>query len=178
MDQFPIMAVFPAATVLGIVAHLAFTRRERTAAFVFGVIISWAIAINIGAAGLLAFFAHAFRPDETAAFIGWPAGNPFQFEVAVANLAFGVLGVLSIWMRSTFRFATVLGYSIFLIGAAFGHLQQMQAAGNMAPGNAGAPLYVDIIAPPVLLALWTIQYVIAKRGVAPRDTSSTGSLVP
>lgn len=176
MEKFPIFYIYPAATIVGILFHLAFTRRERTPEFVFGVIVSYAIFFNIGVAGLMAFYAHAFMPERVAAYIGWPAGNPFQFEVACANLAFGILGVLCVWMRSTFRLAAILGYSIFLIGAAYGHLQQMQLAHNMALGNAGAPLYVDIILPPVLLALWIVHYVIAKRGRANAYTAEGASL--
>ena len=38
---------------------------------------------------------HTFAADEVAESIGWPTGNPFQTEVAVANLAIGTLGILS-----------------------------------------------------------------------------------
>jgi hypothetical protein len=159
-----IFAFYPAAAVLCALLHLAFTRRERTAEFVWAVILTYAIVFNIGAAGLMGFYAHAFRAAETAALIGWQPGSPFQYEVACANLAFGVLGILCAWLRSTFRLATIIGYSVFLVGAAYGHIQQMAIAQNYSPGNAGGALYADIIVPPVLLSLWIIHYVIAKRG--------------
>jgi Family of unknown function (DUF6790) len=31
--------------------------------------------------------------------IGWPAGNPFQLEVGVANLAVGILGIVAMGRR-------------------------------------------------------------------------------
>jgi hypothetical protein len=34
--------------------------------------------------------------------IGWPPGNPFQTEVAIANLAAGTLGILYFWIRGNF----------------------------------------------------------------------------
>ena len=155
---------YPAATVLFVLIQLTVTKKERTAEFVWAVILTYAILFNIGVAGLMAFYAHAFMADQTAAYIGWQAGSPFQFEIACANLAFGLLGVLCVWLRSTFRLATIIGYSVFLVGAAYGHIHEMTVAKNYAPGNAGAPLYIDIITPTVLLSLWIIQYVIAKRG--------------
>ncbi|MBN1283307.1 MAG: hypothetical protein JXA24_06010 [Proteobacteria bacterium] len=164
--------IYPGATVLFVLIHLAVTKRGRSAEFVWAVILTYAILFNIGFAGLAAFYGHAFIPAEAASFIGWPAGSPFQFEVAAANLAFGLLGVLCVWLRSTFRLATIIGYSVFLIGAAYGHIQQMSLAQNYAPGNAGAPLYVDVIAPPILLALWIIHYVIAKRGCRREPTEA------
>lgn len=153
----------PAATVVFILGHLAFSRRERTAEYVWGVILTYALFFNVGLSGLMGFFAHAFRPAETAALIGWPAGNPFQFEVACANLAFGALGVLCISLRGTFRLATIVGYSVFLVGAAFGHIQQMRLQNNFAPGNAGAPLFIDIATPIVLLTIWVVHYVVSRK---------------
>ena len=35
--------------------------------------------------------------------------------------------------------------AIFLLGAAIGHVRQMIAEGNFAPGNAGPVFYLDII---------------------------------
>jgi len=159
-----IFLIYPALTVLFVIIQLVVTRKRRTSEYMWAVILTYAILFNIGLAGLMGFYAHAFMPEQTAAYIGWPAGSPFQFEIACANLAFGILGVLCVWLRSTFRLATIIGFSVFLIGAAYGHIQQMELAQNYAPGNAGAPLFFDVIAPPILLALWVIHYVIAKRG--------------
>ncbi len=156
-------AIYPAATVVFAAVQIAATKQGRTSRRVWGIILAWAIFFNIGISGLMAFYAHAFRAAQTAGFIGWPAGNPFQFEVACANLALGVLGVLSLWMSSGFRLATILGFSVFLLGAAVGHIDQLVKLGNQAPGNAGAPLYADIIAPPLLLTLWAVHFVLSRR---------------
>jgi hypothetical protein len=53
--------------------------------------LAWPLPLNVGATGLWAFLGHTVRAKETVEQIGWPSGNPFQTEVAVANLAFGVL---------------------------------------------------------------------------------------
>lgn len=154
---------YATATFIFSVIHIAATKRPRTSARVWGIILAYAIFFNIGIAGLIGFYAHAFHAVRIAAFIGWPAGSPFQFEIACANLAFGLLGVLCLWMRSSFRLATILGYSTLLLGAAVGHINQILKAGDKAPGNAGAVLYADIIIPMVLLTLWVVHFVIERR---------------
>jgi len=52
------------------------------------------LTVQVGLGSILAFDGHVFMPDTIARYIGWPTGNPFQ-EVAFANLAFGVHGLLS-----------------------------------------------------------------------------------
>jgi len=156
-------ASYAVATAVFSAAHVAATKKERTSSRVWGIILAYAILFNIGAAGLMAFYAHVFRAAETAQLIGWQAGSPFQYEVACANLAFGVLGLICLWMRSGFRLATILGYSVFLLGAAVGHLDQLINYDNKAPGNAGAPLYADIIVPIALLTLWIVHFVLSRR---------------
>ncbi len=80
--------------------------------------------------------------------IGWQP-SPFQFEVAVANLAFGVLGILCLWERRAFQTATGIGYATFLVGCAYGHLKDMVMQGNFAPYNVGPVLWVNDLAIPL-----------------------------
>ena len=75
----------------------------------------------------------------TARFIGW-ADSPFQAEVGFASLGFAVVGFLAFRGSFDLRLAAVVGPALFLLGAAGGHLYQMVAAGNFAPGNAGRDL--------------------------------------
>jgi hypothetical protein len=97
------------------------------------------------------------RAAAVAASIGWPPGNPFQYEVAVANLAFGVLGLLCLRFRDGFWTATAIGWSVFMLGAAGVHLHQIHVGQPYAPENAGAILYFNIVAPVCLLALLVIR---------------------
>lgn len=111
------------------------------------------LVINVGISGLYAFMGHAFSSKKVAEYIGWPSGNPFQFEVAVTNLSFGILGVLCIWFRDNFWIATVIGFSVFALGAAYVHIRDMTKNKNHSPGNAGPPLYSDILKPIFLVGL-------------------------
>ena len=111
------------------------------------------IVINIGISALFAFVGHAFSPNKVAEYIGWPSGNPFQFEVAVTNLSLGILAILCICFRGNFWIATVIVYSIFAFGAAYGHIREIIKNNNKSPGNAGPPLYIDIIKPLIVIGL-------------------------
>jgi len=111
------------------------------------------LVINVGISGLYAFMGHAFSSKKVAEYIGWPSGNPFQFEVAITNLSFGILGVLCIWFRDNFWIATVIGFSVFALGAAYVHIRDIIKNKNHSPGNAGPPLYSDILKPTFLAGL-------------------------
>ena len=150
------MAVFIILFVLSFVVagvHVLLDKQPRTGRRVTEILLIWILVINTGLGGLYAFSGHTFAADEVAASIGWPAGNPFQTEVAVANLAIATLGILSYWIRGNFWTAAVIATSVWLLGAAAIHVREMAAEGNYNPGNAGVVFYMDIIGPLLLIAL-------------------------
>ncbi len=153
--------------VVGAAIQLWVGRKPVTARRLVEVLLQWSLLINVGIAGLLGFYAHAFQAAATAALIGWPPGSPFQFEVAVANLAFGVLGILCQWFRGGFWGATIVGFAVFLEGAAYGHIRDILVAHNYAPGNAGVILYWDILVPLAQLILLLVLLRSATRGSLP-----------
>jgi hypothetical protein len=65
----------------------------------------------------------------------------------------GATAFTSFWCGLPFKAAAVWASSIFLLGDAVGHVHQMLAAGNFAPGNAGVPFFMDIICPMLTIAL-------------------------
>lgn len=148
--------------LIGALLHIFLSKRPRTAARVLEILLIWAFAFN-GILGLYSASGHIFRGPEVAAFIGWPAGNPFQFEVGIANLGVGILGLVSIWRRDDFWLAAVIMMTIFYWGAAYGHVVQIIRFNNFAPGNAGIVLYADIINPVVLIGLLVAYRLTAAR---------------
>ncbi|HEX7468292.1 MAG TPA: DUF6790 family protein [Methanobacterium sp.] len=120
------------------------------------------LVLSVGIGSIWAFIGHAFISSQVAANIGWAPGSPFQLEVAFANLSIGVLGILCYWIRGNFWTATVISSSIFLLGAAYGHIINMLQFANYAPGNAGAVLYTDIIGSIILIALLIVYKVMGK----------------
>ena len=139
------------------VLHVAIQKRPRTRRGVTDTLLLYFFAFPIGLGGLLGFVGHTMRAGPVAASIGWPAGNPFRDEVAVANLAFGVLGLLCLRFRDGFWTATAIGWSVFMLGAAGVHLHQIHIGQPYAAENAGAILYFDIVAPVCLFALLVIR---------------------
>jgi hypothetical protein len=144
---------------LGLIAgaiHLLRDKHPRTAGRVAEILLLWLLVITIGVGGLFVFLAHTLYADSTAVSIGFPPGNPFQTEVAVANLAIAVLGILCYWFRDQFWLATVIGNAVWQLGDAIGHIQQIIVADNWAPNNAGTTLYTDIAIPIILIALLAV----------------------
>jgi hypothetical protein len=108
----------------------------------------------IGLSFLLNFVFHTFFGEMAAKFIGW-ADSPFQLEVGFASLGFALVGLLAFKGSYGLRIGAVVGPAAFLLGAAGGHIYQMIAAHNFAPGNAGAVFWMDIVTPLTgFLLLW------------------------
>ena len=95
---------------------------------------------------------HCSHRELAASFIGW-ANSPFQAEVGYASLGFAAVGLLAFKGNCMVRLASILGPAMFQWGAAIGHIRDIIATGNMAPGNAGIMLYSDILLPLIGFAL-------------------------
>ena len=144
--------LYLAAVVVATCLHLWLGKRPVSARRITEVLLLYLLVIFVGVGGLIGFLGHTFKAREIALKIGWQP-SPFQFEVAVANLAFGILGILCIWQRRGFWTATGIGYSIFLLGCAYGHLREMILDGNFAPYNVGPVLWVNDLAVPLVILL-------------------------
>lgn len=99
------------------------------------VVLIYLFALSVAGSGIGNFFAHFFLADIVAESIGWPAGSPFQLEIAFANLAMGILGVMAVSRRDGVREATVVAVTVFSVGATVVHIMDIAATGNLAPGN-------------------------------------------
>lgn len=149
--------------------HLLRFSNDRSLSNTARVFLLYLLPIATGLGGLIAFMGHTLRAEEIARSIGWQPGSPFQFEVAVANLAFGVLGLLCLKFRDGFWTATIVGYGVFLEGAAYGHVREIVQAGNLAVNNAGPILFIDVLFPLFLLGL-----LIAAKGRRQSSLGPTG----
>jgi hypothetical protein len=110
------------------------------------------LLLYVGLMGLLTAYAHVFRPIETSASIGWST-SPYEYEVGMADLTVGVLGVLCIWLRGNFWLATAIANAVWLLGDAIGHIRQIALANNHARNNSGIFLIAEILTPLVILFL-------------------------
>jgi hypothetical protein len=114
------------------------------------IVYRWTALFALGFTCIYAFILHAYFPNISATAIGWKF-SPFQFEVAVADLAIGLLGILSFRASFGFRVATVVAASTILWGDAVGHISQMILHSNYSPGNAGTWFWMDVAIPFILI---------------------------
>jgi hypothetical protein len=160
--------LFPLLAVLLAVIHLFASKKPRTPLRITEILLVYLLALTCGIGGLYAFMGHIFASDAVAQAIGWPTGSPFQLEVGVANLSFGILGILCIFFRGLFPFATAIGYSTFLLGAACVHMHDIHVRGNLSELNSGAFLYVqDFFVPLFLLGLSAIYAIKLRQSHLP-----------
>jgi hypothetical protein len=110
----------------------------------------------VGIGGFVVASGHILTPDKVAESIGWPKDNPFQFEVGLASLSYGVLGVFATSEGPEWWLASIVAFSVFMLGAAVGHAFQMARHHNFEPGDAGAIFYYDIAAPLLLIGLYLL----------------------
>lgn len=140
-----------AFAILG--AGLTITLRKLRGVERINILATWLLACCVGFGGVWAFIGHAFFPVRVAESIGWPT-SPFQWEIAVANLAIGILGLLSIAFPDRFRLAAAIACNVYLLGCAAGHIRQAIIYGDFAVNNIGPILWIgDIISPLLILVL-------------------------
>jgi len=132
-------------------ANILWSRKPRTARNILEIVTLYLLAINVGIGGLFAFYGHIFMPDMVARSIGWATGSGFQAEIGFANLAFGIVGILCIWLRGNFWLAAAINSLVFNLGAGFVHIRDIMANQNLAVNNAGPVLWVADIFSPLLL---------------------------
>lgn len=150
IEEFPfIMTVF--AFLLGLITIMVKSNRSKPDIF-----LSYLFFFAVGLTGLWGFVFHAFFPAVAAKFIGWQT-SPFQFEVAVANLGVGVVGLFGVKATKSYRIAGTLFVMCLFWGAAYGHVVQMLKTANFAPGNAGLIFYNDLLMPLLLIIFLLAQ---------------------
>src|SRR5271156_6612520 len=133
--------------------HLVFSRQRRSGVgAIVGTYLLYLLFIYVGLMGLFTAYYHVFRPVEASASIGW-ATSPYEYEVGMADLTVGVLGVLCLVFRNGFWLATAIADAVWLLGDAVGHVRQMTDNNNHASNNSGIFLVTEIIMPLVILSL-------------------------
>jgi hypothetical protein len=144
-------------SLVGFFIHLySLMPQERTTPKVIELLLLYQLVFNVGITSFFAFFGFTFMPEYIAQYLGWPA-CPFEQELANVNLAFGVLGILCIWIRDHFWTATILGFSIWIFSDGIHHIWHILFHNNYSPGNTGVPLVTDIVIPIILVILLVLR---------------------
>jgi hypothetical protein len=142
--------------VLALVAasvHLLISAKRRSMAVtIVGTYLVYLLFIYVGLMGLFTAYYHVFRPIQASASIGWST-SPYEYEVGMADLTVGVLGVLCLVFRSGFWLATAIANAVWLLGDAIGHVREMVVHNNHAENNAGIFLVFEFVMPLLILTL-------------------------
>lgn len=144
---FIILAVIVASVHLAAAPAARSTRRSIAATYLL-----YLLVFYVGLMGFLSAYAHVFRPIQTSASIGWST-SPYEYEVGMADLTVGVLGIVCIWIRGNFWLATAIANAVWLLGDAVGHTRQILIANNHAANNSGIFLVAEFVTPFIILAL-------------------------
>jgi hypothetical protein len=145
--------VFVLLSIVAASIHLALSPTSRSSkAAIARTYLLYLLFVYVGLMGFLTAYAHVFRPIETSASIGWST-SPYEYEVGMADLTVGTLGVLCLWFRGNFWLATAIANAVWLLGDAIGHIRQITINNNHAANNAGIFLVAEIVTPFVILFL-------------------------
>jgi hypothetical protein len=144
---------FTLIAVAGASLHLAFSpERRRSGAAIAGTYLLYLLFFYVGLMGVLTAYAHVFRPVQTSASIGWST-SPYEYEVGMADLTMGVLGILCLKFRGNFWLATAIANAVWLWGDAVGHVRQLTINNDHAANNSGIFLVAEFVIPFVILFL-------------------------
>ncbi|HVS46389.1 MAG TPA: DUF6790 family protein [Verrucomicrobiae bacterium] len=126
-----------------------FARRVVTTSYVlWGEMLFYVLGIGSIYAGLM----HAYAQWIVAPSIGW-VPSPFEYELGWAEVALGIVALMSLWRGYEFRLATTIVAFVFGWSVAAQHLHEMIYAHNYAPGNAGIILWFGDIAFPLFVVM-------------------------
>jgi len=98
------------ATFISFAYMFFFLNKPALNAFLLS-FLTWGVGVRC----LVAFAANWVPPfsDQIAEAYGWPLGSSFQREIASADAAFGLLGILCNWFAGEFWTATLFGVSCY-----------------------------------------------------------------
>ncbi|CDG64428.1 MAG: hypothetical protein PWQ15_1330 [Methanobacterium sp.] len=153
--------VFMGAPLLGAVIHLFVSKKPKSLNRITELLLLWYLGLGIGVGSLFNGVIQVFSPEVVAQYTGW-GYSPFLREVGFANLSYGLLGLLAVHFRN-FWAPTIIAYTVFMWGAAAGHIYEIQQSANLAAGNAGTILYMDILMPLFLIILLLIHHKTLKK---------------
>lgn len=137
--------------------HLSVQRKTLTKEGIVDLFLIYILVISVGIGGTFAFVEHIFFGEFIAEQVGPQPGVPFQFELGFCNGGWALLGFLSLRWHGGFWVATGLGFSFFLLGAAYGHIYQMIFYSNSVPYNTEIIL-PDLVLPITLLILLYLRF--------------------
>jgi hypothetical protein len=84
------------------------------------IVYRWMALFPLGVGGVYDFINNVYYQDVANITLNW-AQSPFQYQVAIARLALGLVAILSFNASYGFRLAAVIANVTYLLGVAFMH---------------------------------------------------------
>lgn len=159
--------------VIGLLVGLVQAARlptGRTAGAVSSLLLNAYLLWAVGIAQCVNFVMHSVFGDFAAKTIGW-AQSPFQFELALSSLGFGVMAIILHGRGTQLRakVAVIVAQAIFGLGAAGGHVYQLVVHHDHAVNNTGLLLVMDIAISLTGLGLVAWHAIANRRPVSATD---------
>ncbi|MBS3903706.1 MAG: hypothetical protein KGZ39_00085 [Simkania sp.] len=149
--------IFFLIAIVAAIIHLNCRKKSRSSSKLLELFLAYMIPLNIGIMSLIGWIAHSFYGPQTAAMMGWP-DSPFQHLLGMANLGFGLVGILSIWQRKGFWLSTIISYAVFALGCAHGHLMHAATFEYKMHWHHGFLLFINCFFIPIVLLILSIIY--------------------
>lgn len=152
-----VFIIIYALGLIGFALHLYRTPKVQcTKGRIVELFLLYQLVFSVGITSFLSFYALTFMQDVVAENTTWPS-CPYEYELANVNLAYGFLGILSIWFRGLFWTAIVIGFSIWIFSDAVHHFLDAFLNGIYSDGNVGLLFYTDWVVP-LLLCILIVMY--------------------
>jgi hypothetical protein len=119
--------------------------------------LKYALFFNVGCLFITGFAGQLLYGLEISSCIGW-SWSPFQYELAFSELALAVLGFLSPIFYREFWLSTIIGSTVWLLGASGVHIYSIYA-GNTEILNAAFTIGWNIF-----IAVWLVGLYFLLRG--------------
>jgi len=142
--------------------QLFVSKKPRSGRRTLDLYLLYLLVVGVGLGGLLGGLGHLLFADRVAEQLGWATGSPFQTEVGLFDLAFGVLGICCIWFRGQWWYATAVGWSVFALGAGANHIRDIVEKGSSGSLSAASVL-PDLLVPALLIVLFILRWRLEPR---------------
>jgi hypothetical protein len=114
-------------------------------------ILHYYLIIAIGIQGFISGLTESFFPELVVAVTHWSYCN-FLRELGFANMSYALIAFIGLWIDRSWRLATIVGYSLFLLMTGVNHLVDIARFG-INPGDSGGFVYIDLLVPLTMLPL-------------------------
>ena len=132
--------------------HLALTKKPRTLYHISKIFLLYFL-FGIGLSSLNAYMFHVFFTSTSPAL----STNLFQYQLGMAYLGIGILGILCLFLRENFWLATIIMNTVFNWGIAVRYLSLMLKSHEYKLSGTGLLFDLYILVPLITIILYVIM---------------------